>query len=105
GLEVATCGARSAVARGDDLALFGDTNASTHSSLWLRQNSIVSWPATATYCATATVRKAQADAMFVACLDDGQLGIVKRPVSRQIATLLIRIGIAQGELLNIISPA
>ena len=102
---MATCGACSAVARGDDLALFGDTNASTNSSLWLRQNGIVSRPATATYCATATVRKAQADAVFVACLDDGQLGIVKRPVGRQIATVLIGIGIAQDDLLNIISPA
>ena len=101
GLQVAAGRHRVAVLGRDDLALLGDAHRTLHRTLRLGQDRIVGRAAAATDGAAAAVEQTQPDALVARHLRDRGLRVVQRPVRGEVAAVLVRVGVAEHDLLHV----
>ena len=94
-----------AVLGGDDLALLGDANRAIDGALGLGEDGVVGGPTTTADCPAAAVREPKPDAVAVAEFDEGEFGVVKRPVRLQITAVLVGVGVAEHDLLDVAAGA
>ena len=100
-LQVAVGDPRLGVLGGDHLALLGEPQRAVHRSRRLREDGVVAGAAAAADGAAATVEEPQPDSGLAGRLDQVELGAVQRPVGRQIAAVLVGVGIAEHDLLAV----
>jgi len=85
----------------DDLALLGDPQSAVDAPLGLREDCVVARSAAAPDGAAASVEQSELDAMLAKRLDQVELRAIERPVRRQIAAVLVAVGIAEHHLLPV----
>ncbi len=102
GLEVAPPELRIGVLARDDLALLGEADAAVDAARRLREDRVVRRTAAAADRAAAAVEEAQLDAAAVGegC-DERALALVQRPVRREVAAVLVAVGVAEHHLLQV----
>src|SRR5688500_6307092 len=95
------CDRSRGIARGDHFALLRHLDATGHRTGWKRQNGNVGRTASASDRATTAVEERVTD--FFRVEQGGQLalGLVERPCGPEKADLLVRVGIADHDLLKI----
>ena len=86
---------------GDDLALFGQADLAVDGARRLRQDRFVARPAAAPDGAAAAVEQAQLDAGVGEHLDQVDLGLVQLPVGGQEAAVLVGVGVAEHDFLQL----
>ena len=99
--EVAAAELGIRILAGDDLALLGDAQAARDASRRLREDRLVARPAAAADRAAAAVEQAQLHAVRRRRVDQRALGAIERPVRRQVAAVLVAVGIAEHHLLPV----
>ena len=62
-------------------------------------------PAAASDRAATAVEQPQSDTGVGGCGDQGDLGVVESPVRRQVATVLVRVGVSQHDFLDLATVA
>ena len=100
-LQVAMRDAGFGVLGGDHLALLGQAQRTVDRTGRLGQDRVVARAAAAADGAAATMEEPQPDSRRARRLDQIQFGAVQRPVGRQVAAVLVGIGIPQHDLLGV----
>src|SRR6185503_14739473 len=85
----------------DDLALLGQPQAAADAAGRLREDRVVARAAAAADRAAAAVEEAQSHAVRCAGIDERPLRPVDRPARRQIAAVLVAVGIAEHYFLPV----
>ena len=98
-LQVAPAEIGIRILAGDDLALLGDAQAAADAARRLREDRLEARPAAAADGAAAAVEEPQLDAVVAKRVDERQLRAVERPVGRQVAAVLVAVGVAQHHFL------
>ena len=102
-LQVAMGNTRFGVLGGDHLALLGEPQGTVHCAGRLSQNCVVTRTAAPTHRSTATMEQPQPDRRRSGQLHQVQFGPVQRPVCREVATVLVGVGVPQHHLLDVTS--
>ena len=100
-LQVAPGDRRVGIVRGNDLALLGQLEAAIHGAWRLAEDGAVRRAAAATDGTAAPVEEGQPDATRTSRVDEGRLRPVQTPGRGQEARLLVRIRVAEHDLLAI----
>ena len=101
GLEVPGGGDRTRVLRGHHLALLGDADVAVHRAHRLREDRLMGGAPAATDRPAASVEQPEVDPVTPGHGDEGALGPMERPLRHEIAAVLVRVGVADHDLLQV----